>query len=136
MNESCENKEELKALLGKWVRCHSCGTAFDYYLINQLALESCEAELPTFCPKCGAKLRREKKGVKKGYSLFYDTVDNLCITKGLTHKELAKLIGKDEQQLSRYLTGARAKIPLDVFMGLCNVLDVKAEDLYRTLNQR
>lgn len=53
--------------MGKWeqsqedmeqgsIHCTVCGTVFDYYLVNQLAKESCDAEFPQFCPKCGAKM--------------------------------------------------------------------------------
>ena len=62
---------------------------------------------------------------------FYHAIDVLCIDKHITHRELAEKVGVSEVTLSRYLTGERL-ISLSVFMGICKVFDIKAEDLYKT----
>ena len=60
---------------------------------------------------------------------FYHAVDKLCIKNGLTHRELANIVGISEITLSRYLTGER-KISLYVFMSMCKAFKITAEDLY------
>lgn len=55
---------ELEEKPGRWIRtskdlekgtihCNACGTEFDYYLSNQLAVESCGTVFPKHCPNCG-----------------------------------------------------------------------------------
>lgn len=61
---------------------------------------------------------------------FYHVIDKYCVSKSITHRELAEIAGVNEVTLSRYLTGQR-KISLSVFMSLCKAFDVRAEDLYK-----
>lgn len=67
---------------------------------------------------------------KKYNTEFYHVIDKLCIDKGITHRELAEIVGVSEVTLSRYLTGERT-ISLSVFMGLCKAFKITAEDLYK-----
>ena len=49
-----EWKRSLGDLENGTVHCNSCGTEFDYYLINQIASESCGTVFPKCCPNCGS----------------------------------------------------------------------------------
>ena len=62
---------------------------------------------------------------------FYRVVDTLCAKKGISHRELAERIGVGEVTLSRYLNGER-KVQLSPFMGMCKVLDINPESLFKT----
>lgn len=62
---------------------------------------------------------------------FYRRIDELCVDKGITHRRLAELIGVNEATLCRYLLGERL-VPLMPFMGMCKVLGIEPEELYRT----
>lgn len=62
---------------------------------------------------------------------FYRVVDTLCAKKGISHRELAERIGVGEVTLSRYLNGER-KVQLSPFMGMCKVLDISPEALFKT----
>lgn len=62
---------------------------------------------------------------------FYRVIDTLCAKKGISHRELAERIGVGEVTLSRYLNGER-KIQLSPFMGMCRVLDINPESLFKT----
>jgi len=62
---------------------------------------------------------------------FYRVVDTLCAKKGISHRELAERIGVGEVTLSRYLNGER-KVQLSPFMGMCEVLDINPESLFKT----
>lgn len=62
-----EWKRSLGDLENGTVHCNSCGTEFDYYLLNQLAMESCETEFLLFCPHCGADMRpMDMRGEENG----------------------------------------------------------------------
>lgn len=62
---------------------------------------------------------------------FYRVVDTLCAKKGISHRVLAEKIGVNEVTLSRYLNGER-KVQLSPFMGMCKVLDINPESLFKT----
>lgn len=62
---------------------------------------------------------------------FYRKIDDLCVRRGITHRRLAEEIGVNEVTLSRYLTGER-KCQLSPFMGMCKVLNIQPEELYKT----
>ena len=62
---------------------------------------------------------------------FYRVVDRLCVKKGITHAELAEAIGVNQVTLSRYLNGER-KVQLSPFMGMCRVLEINPEALFKT----
>lgn len=62
---------------------------------------------------------------------FYRVVDTLCAKKGISHRALAEKIGVNEVTLSRYLNGER-KVQLSPFMGMCKVLGISPEALFKT----
>lgn len=49
--------------------------------------------------------------------------------KGYTNKEIADILGVDQNTVSRYITGRR-KITLETAVNLANVLNCKVDDLY------
>lgn len=47
------------------IHCNYCGTKFDYYLVHQLAMESCNTQFPIHCPYCGAFMTGRVKHEKQ-----------------------------------------------------------------------
>lgn len=68
---------------------------------------------------------------EKDVNPFYNRVDSIIRNKGMSHKELAEHIGVTPVTLHRYLVLERS-CSLSAFMGICEVVDVSAEDLFRT----
>ena len=71
------------------------------------------------------------KTKQEDMNAFYRVVDTLCAKKGISHRELAEKIGVGDVTLSRYLNGER-KVQLSPFMGMCKVLDISPEALFKT----
>lgn len=78
-------------------------------------------------------LRQRGQLLKRSNTEFYRAVDKLCTNKGINHQTLARKIGISPAVLSRYLTGRTKKIPLPLFMKICNVLDGNPEELYKAI---
>ena len=68
---------------------------------------------------------------EKDVNPFYNRVDSMIRNKGMNHKELAESIGVTPVTLHRYLALER-RCSLSVFMGICEEIDISAEDLFRT----
>ena len=71
------------------------------------------------------------KTKQEDMNAFYRVVDTLCAKKGISHRELAEKIGVGDVTLSRYLNGER-KVQLSPFMGMCEVLGISPESLFKT----
>ena len=71
------------------------------------------------------------KTKQEDMNAFYRVVDTLCAKKGISHRELAEKIGVGDVTLSRYLNGER-KVQLSPFMGMCKVLEINPEALFKT----
>lgn len=67
----------------------------------------------------------------KDVNPFYNRVDSMIRNKGMSHKELAESIGVEAVTLHRHLALKRS-CSLSAFMGICEVIGVSAEDLFRT----
>ena len=80
-------------------------------------------------------LRQRGQLHKRSNTEFYRAVDKLCTNKGINHQTLAREIGIAPDALSRYLTGRTKKIPLPLFMKICNVLDGNPEELYKAIER-
>ena len=59
---------------------------------------------------------------------FGEHLKEIRISKNLTQKQLATLIGSSERGIQRYESGER-KPNFDAIIALCNVLDVSADYL-------
>ena len=73
-------------------------------------------------------------GMKRRFNTeFYHAVDKYCVDNGITHRELALIVGISDVMLSRCLTCER-NISLPVFMKMCKAFNLSYDEIWELYN--
>jgi HTH-type transcriptional regulator/antitoxin HipB len=125
-------RDEFKASL------ESLSASENNYLLHEIMISSIKSQIDTFEKEIAEyeKLKIEKpKILSLSIENLPDSLIQARIVKGLSHSDLARMVGLKEQQIQRYESNGYASANFERILSVAKSMDVNFEDTKLIINQ-